>query len=78
MDYALDFVQSMDGASKLEFRTQKEKLTAQQQESEAKLVRAHKNYLDLELRKYHRRRLLHQHKNDQDRLVEVNYTFSAC
>eukprot|EP00918_Siedleckia_nematoides_P017313 GHVU01037203.1.p1 GENE.GHVU01037203.1~~GHVU01037203.1.p1 ORF type:complete len:968 (+),score=169.62 GHVU01037203.1:22-2925(+) len=55
---------------KMELRTQKEKLTARQQQNEAQLVQAQTKFRDLELRKYHRRRLLHQHKNDAQRLID--------
>ena len=61
-------------------RSHKESLQQQQADAEQKLQRQHKDFLDLEIRKFLRRKLLRLHMLEQTLLREVSVpTFShAC
>lgn len=54
------------------FRSQKDSLKQQEQQEEQRMIRNHKDYLDLEVRKFRRRKLLAYHQLEQDLLREVN------
>ena len=41
--------------------------------AEQKLVEKHKQYMELEIRKFRRKRLLQYHQLEQDLLIEVFY-----
>lgn len=44
----------------------------QEQQEEQRMIRNHKDYLDLEVRKFRRRKLLAYHQLEQDLLREVS------
>lgn len=54
-------------------RTHKESLLQQQSDAESGLLQRHKEFLELELRKFKRRKVLQKHQLQQQQLKEVSY-----
>ena len=54
-------------------RSQKDNLKQQEQQEEKRMVRSQKEYLDLEVRKFRRRKLLSYHQLEQELLREVKF-----
>lgn len=52
-------------------RSQKDNLKYQEQQEEQRMLRNQKDYLDLEVRKFRRRKLIAYHQLEQDLLREV-------
>jgi thousand and one amino acid protein kinase len=56
-------------------RSQKDNLKYQEAQEEQRMLRNQKDYLDLEVRKFRRRKLLAYHQLEQDLLREVSYFY---
>ena len=59
-------------------RLQKDSLKQQQSEAEQSILEQHRRFLDLELRKLRRCKLLQMHLLDQTLLCEVCFVFCFC